>query len=102
MTPQERILDAALRVFRRLGHLLSSGAQAADAAAKAGGGLHDILVAQVKARLKHLIESFEGSPHIEELFSEHLTLGRDLYQKYAAAFGGQIAATVEQVCRRQR
>jgi len=142
MTPQDRILDAALRVFRRHGYrrssieqaaeaaglsrqalyhhfqskevlfraviaqlyesALASETAAADAAAKAGGGLDDILVAQVKARLKHLIASFEGSPHIEELFSEHLTLGRDLYQKYAAAFGGQIAATVEQVCRRQR
>jgi AcrR family transcriptional regulator len=142
MTPQDRILDAALRVFRRHGYRRSSIEQAAeaagltrqalyhhfqskevlfravieqlyesalaaetaaaDAAAKAGGGLDDILVAQVKARLKHLIASFEGSPHIEELFSEHLTLGRDLYQKYAAAFAAQIAATIEHVCRKQR
>jgi AcrR family transcriptional regulator len=142
MTPQDRILDAALRVFRRHGYRRSSIEQAAeaagltrqalyhhfqskealfravieqlyesalaaetaaaDAAAKAGGSLADILVAQIKARLKHLIASFEGSPHIEELFSEHLAHGRDLYQKYAAAFAAQIAATIEQVCRKQR
>jgi AcrR family transcriptional regulator len=142
MTPQDRILDAALRVFRRHGYRRSSIEQAAeaagltrqalyhhfqskealfravieqlyesalaaeiaaaDAAANAGGSLADILVAQIKARLKHLLASFEGSPHIEELFSEHLALGRDLYQKYAAAFAARIAATIEQVCRKQR
>jgi AcrR family transcriptional regulator len=141
MTPQDRILDAALRVFRRHGYRRSSIEQAAeaagltrqalyhhfeskealfraviaqlyesalaaeiaaaDAAEKAGGDLADILVAEIKARLKHLLASFEGSPHIEELFSEHLALGRDLYQKYAAAFSAQIAATVERVCRKQ-
>jgi len=142
MKPQDRILDAALRVFRRHGFRRSSIEQAAaaagltrqalyhhfqskealfraviaqlyesalaaeiaaaDAAEKAGGGLADILVAQVKARLRHLIASFEGSPHIEELFSEHLALGRDLYQNYAKAYGAQIAATIERVRRRQR
>jgi AcrR family transcriptional regulator len=140
--PQDRILDAALRVFRRHGFRRSSIEQAAaaagltrqalyhhfqskealfraviarlyekalaaeiaaaDAAEKAGGGLADILAAQVKARLRHLIASFEGSPHIEELFSEHLALGRDLYQNYARAYGAQIAGTIERVCRRQR
>src|SRR5882724_10641186 len=139
MRPQDRILDAALRVFRRHGFRRSSIEQAAEAAGltrqalyhhfqskealfravieqlyeralaaeiaaadtaeKTGGSLADILAVQVNARLKHLIASFDGSPHIEELFSEHLALGRDLYQKYAAAFSGQIAATVEQVCR---
>ena len=140
--PQDRILDAALRVFRRHGFRRSSIEQAAaaagltrqalyhhfqskealfraviaqlyesalaaeiaaaDAAENAGGGLADIVVAQVKARLRHLIASFEGSPHIEELFSEHLALGRDLYQKYAKAYSAEIAATIERVRRRQR
>ena len=142
MTPQDRILDAAMRVFRRHGFRRSSIEQAAEAAGltrqalyhhfqskealfravieqlfegalaaeiaaanaaeKTGGGLADILVAQVNARLRHLIASFEGSPHIEELFSEHLALGRDLYQKYAAAYAAQIAATIERVCRARR
>jgi AcrR family transcriptional regulator len=142
MKPQDRILDAAMRVFRRHGFRRSSIEQAAaaagltrqalyhhfqskealfraviaqlyqnalaaeiaaaDAAEKAGGGLADILVAQVQARLRHLIASFEGSPHIEELFSEHLALGRDLYLKYAKAHGAQIAKTIERACRRQR
>src|SRR6201997_2251522 len=38
---------------------LAAETAAADAAAKAGGGLADILVAEIKARLKHLLASFE-------------------------------------------
>jgi AcrR family transcriptional regulator len=142
MGPSDRILDAALRVFRRHGFRRASIEQAAeaagltrqalyhhfqskealfravieqlyqgalsveiaatDAAEKAGGGLADILAAEVNARLRHLIASFDGSPHIEELFSEHLALGRDLYQRYATAYGAQIAATIERICRRRR
>jgi AcrR family transcriptional regulator len=142
MTSQDRILDAALRVFRRHGFRRSSIEQvaaaasltrqglyhhfqskealfraviealyqgalaaeitAADAAEKAEKSLADILVAQVNARLRHLIASFDGSPHIEELFSEHLALGHDLYQKYAQAYAKRIAATIERVRRRQR
>ena len=142
MGPQDRILDAAMRVFRRHGFRRASIEQAAeaagltrqalyhhfqskealfravieqlyqgalaveiaaaDAAEKAGGSLADILAAGVNARLRHLIGSFDGSPHIEELFSEHLALGRDLYQKYATAYCARIAATIERVCRRRR
>jgi AcrR family transcriptional regulator len=142
MSPQERILDAALRVFRRHGFRRSSIEQVAAAAAltrqglyhhfqskealfraviealyeaalaaeikaaevaeTAGKGLADILVAQLDARMRHLIGSFDGSPHIEELFSEHLALGHDLYQKYAEAFAKRISATIDRVRRRQR
>src|SRR5450755_708712 len=51
---------------------LAAELAAANAADKAGGSLADILVAGVTARLRQLIGSFDGSPHIEELFSEHL------------------------------
>jgi AcrR family transcriptional regulator len=142
MGPQDRILDAALRVFRRHGFRRASIEQAAeaagltrqalyhhfeskealfravidqlyqgalaveiaaaDAAEKAGGSLADILAAEVDARLRHLIGSFDGSPHIEELFSEHLALGRDLYRRYATAYGAQIGVTIERVCHRRR
>src|ERR1700709_1014682 len=108
MKPRDRILDAAMLVFRRHGFRRSSIEQAADAAGltrqalsrhfqsraavcragiarrqrlavpvgaanaaeKAGGSLADILLAGVSARLRQLIASLEGSPHIEELFSE--------------------------------
>ncbi len=142
MKPRDRILDAAMTVFRRHGFRRSSIEQAAEAAGltrqalyhhfkskealfraviehvhesalaaetaavaaaeKAGAGLADILIAGLTARLKDFIASFEGSPHVEELFSEHLLQARDLYQKYAARYLAQGKATIERVCRRQK
>jgi len=142
MRAQDRILDAAMGVFRRQGFRRSSIEQAAEAAGltrqalyhhfkskealfravierlhenalaaeiaagsaaeKAGGSLADILVAQVTGRLAQLIGSLEGSPHIEELFSEHLAQARDLYQKYAELYDAHDIATIERVCRKQR
>ena len=81
---------------------LAAEIAAANAAEKAGGSLADILVAQLTGRLRLAIASFEGSPHIEELFSEHLVQGRDLYQKYTGLYNGQVVATIERICRNQR
>ena len=80
---------------------LAAEIAAADAAEKAGGSLADILVAAVTAKLGQFVASLDGSPHVEELFSEHLLQARDLYQKYAAAYAEQVAATIERVCRKQ-
>lgn len=142
MTPRDRILDAAMLVFRRHGFRRSSIEQAAEAAGltrqalyhhfdskealfravverlyqnsqvaevaaadakeKAGGSLADILVAQITARLSHLVASLDGSPHVEELFSEHLGQSRDLYQKYASRYAAQGTATIERVRAKQR
>jgi AcrR family transcriptional regulator len=142
LAPQDRILDAALSVFRRHGFRRSSIEQAAEAAgltrqalyhhfsskealfravlerlyanalaaeiaaAKAaeeqGLGLADIVIAEIAARLRPLIASFDGSPHLEELFSEHLTQAKDLYQAFAARYTEEIAATIARVCRKQK
>ena len=80
---------------------LAAEIAAAHAAEKGGGSLADILVAAVSAKLSHLAASLAGSPHVEELFSEHLVQARDLYQKYAAAYATQLAATITRVCRKQ-
>jgi len=80
---------------------LAAEIAAVETAEKAGAGLADILVAGVRGRLGHMITSFEGSPHIEELFSEHLLQARDLYQKYSALYSAQAVTTIERVCRRQ-
>lgn len=80
---------------------LAAEIEAANAAEKAGGSLADILVASVAAKLGYLAASLDGSPHVEELFSEHLGQARDLYQKYAAAYAEQLAATITRVCRKQ-
>jgi AcrR family transcriptional regulator len=74
---------------------------AATAAEKAGGSLADILIAEVTERLGHMIAACDGSPHIEELFSEHLLQARDLYQRYAGLYAEQLAATIERVRRKQ-
>ncbi|WP_291867377.1 TetR/AcrR family transcriptional regulator [Bradyrhizobium sp.] len=142
MKPRDRILDAAMSVFRRHGFRRSSIEHAAEAAGltrqalyhhfesrealfravierlheralaaeiaaanaeeRAGSGLAAILVAGITARLRQFIASFDGSPHIEELFSEHLLQARDLYQKYAGLYAAHGAATIERVCRKQR
>ena len=68
---------------------------------KQGGSLADILVASVTAKLGQLAASLDGSPHVEELFSEHLLQARDLYQKYTTAYAEQLAATIARVCRKQ-
>jgi AcrR family transcriptional regulator len=81
---------------------LAAEIAAANATEKDGGSLADILVAQVSARLRQFIASFHGSPHIEELFSEHLIQARDLYQKYSALYAQHGVATIERVCRKQR
>ncbi len=81
---------------------LAAEIAAAHAAETAGGSLADILVAQLTGRLRQVIASFDGSPHIEELFSEHLVQARDLYQKYAGLYVAQGRATIERVRRKQR
>lgn len=142
MSPRDRILDAAMTVFRRHGFRRSSieetaeaagltrqalyhhfkskealfraviervhdgaladGASAAEHTEAAGKPLADIVVAQVAARLQAFVASFDGSPHIEELFSEHLIHARDLYQHYAALHDAQVAATIARTVKRQK
>jgi TetR/AcrR family acrAB operon transcriptional repressor len=141
MTPRDRILDAAMLVFRRQGFRRSSIEQAAEAAGltrqalyhhfkskealfravierlhenalaaeiatgeateKAGGSLAEILIAEITARIRELIAPLEGSPHVEELFSEHLVQARDLYQKYAVHYAKQLTTTIQRACRRE-
>jgi AcrR family transcriptional regulator len=140
--PQDRILDAAMRVFRRHGFRRSSIEQTAeeagltrqalyhhfpskealfrgaierlyeqalvaeDAAAKAAEeadrDLADVIVAEIGARLGVLFAALGGSPHLDELLSEHLAQARDLYQIYATHFGNQVAATIARVCRARK
>jgi AcrR family transcriptional regulator len=142
MSPRDRILEAAMTVFRRHGFrrssieetaeaagltrqalyhhfkskealfraviervhdgALAAGAEGAERAEAAGGALADIIIAQVAARLKAFIASFDGSPHVEELFSEHLLHARDLYQHYAALHDAQVAATIARAIKREK
>ncbi len=98
--------DSREALFRAvIEHVHASAAEAGLAAAKAaeadGNSLADILIAQITARFGQFIASCDGSPHIDELFSEHLIQGRDLHRKYAALYDAQLASTIERVRRRQ-
>ncbi|MBR0794529.1 TetR/AcrR family transcriptional regulator [Bradyrhizobium jicamae] len=92
-------------LFRAVIERVHESAIAAEDAAvaateQAGGDLADILAAGMNARMKTMIASFDGSPHIEELYSEHLVHARDLYQTYAARYAERLVATVERTARR--
>ena len=142
MSPRDRILEAAMTVFRRHGFrrssieetaeaagltrqalyhhfkskealfraviervheaALAAGATAAEQAERAGKALPDIVIALAAARLQAIVASFEGSPHVEELFSEHLIHGRDLYQHYAVLHDAQVAAAIGRAVRREK
>jgi hypothetical protein len=101
--PSFRVQEALFRaVIERLHEeALAAEIAAACAAENEGGSLADILVASVSAKLGQLAASLDGSPHVEELFSEHLLQARDLYQKYTTAYAEQLAETITRVCRKQ-
>lgn len=97
---KEALFRAALeQLYERA---LVAEAAAAKAAEDNGAGLSDILIAQIGTRLGTLFAALEGSPHLEELFSEHLAQARDLYQTYSGLFGAEVAATIARVCRGQK
>jgi AcrR family transcriptional regulator len=94
-------------LFRAVIERVHESAIAAEDAAisdaeQAGSGFADILVAGMTARMRTVIASFDGSPHIEELYSEHLVHGRDLYQKYAAVYADRLVATITRIARKQK
>jgi AcrR family transcriptional regulator len=68
---------------------------------RAGGGLSDILSAQIGARFRYLLECVEGSPQAEELLSEHQLQTRDLYQSFVEHNADLRAETIDRVCVRQ-
>ena len=138
MTPRDRILDSAAKVFAQYGYRLASmelvaqecgltrqalyhhfaskealfravveavheGALQAERAAaarseRAGKGLADVMVAQLEARHRYLLDLLKGSAHAEELISEHQRQTQDLLQRFAAEKFGLIVGTVERVC----
>jgi AcrR family transcriptional regulator len=94
-------------LFRAVIERVHDSAIAAEDAAiseaeKAGCSLADILAAGMTARMRALIASFDGSPHIEELYSEHLVHGRDLYQRYSAIYVERLVATIARIVRKQK
>jgi AcrR family transcriptional regulator len=81
--------------------IAAEGAAVAEAET-AGGDLGDILAAGMIARMSTMIASLDGSPHLEELYSQHLVLARDLYQTYAARYAERMVATISRIVRKQQ
>jgi len=142
LSPRDRILEAAMTVFRRHGfrrssieetaeaagltrqalyhhfkskealfraviervheNALAAGKAAAEKAERAGKALPDIVIALAAARLQAMTAPLAGSPHVEELFSEHLNHARDLYQRYAVLHDAQVAAAIGRAVRRDK
>jgi len=97
---KEALFRAAIeRLYEKA---LAAEAAAAKAAEDGTASLSDILIAEIGARLGTLFAALEGSPHLEELVSEHLAQARDLYQTYSARFTGEVAATIARVCRTRK
>jgi len=90
---------AIARLYERA---LAAEAEAALAAEMAERDLADMIIAQISARLGVLFAELDGSPHLEELMSEHLAQARDLHQTYSARFGEQVATTIARVCRARK
>jgi AcrR family transcriptional regulator len=93
-------------LFRAVVEQLHEFAYEAEAATgleqeQAGGGLADILAAQIGARFRYLLECVEESPQAEELMSEHQLQTRDLYQSFVEHNADLRAETIDRVCTRQ-
>lgn len=93
-------------LFRAVVEQLHECAYEAEATAgleqeQAGGGLADILAAQIGARFRYLIECVEESPQADELMSEHQLQTRDLYQSFVEHNADLRAETIDRVCTRQ-
>ena len=93
-------------LFRAVVEQLHELAYAAEAVAgldqeEAGGGLADILAAQIGARFRYLLECVEQSPQAEELLSEHQLQTRDLYQSFIEHNADLRVETINRVCAKQ-
>lgn len=93
-------------LFRAVVAQLHECAYEAEAASgldqeQTGGGLADILAAQIGARFRYLLDCVAESPLAEELLSEHQLQTRDLYQSFIEHNADLRAETIDRVCARQ-
>jgi AcrR family transcriptional regulator len=94
--------DSKEALFRAVVEAVHEGALEAERAAalreeRAGKGLADIMVAQLEARYRYLLDRLKGSAHAEELLSEHQRQTQDLFQRFVAEKFGLIVGTNERV-----
>jgi AcrR family transcriptional regulator len=95
--------DSKEALFRAVVEAVGAGALEAERAAavreeRAGKRLADILVAQLEARYRYLLDRLKGSAHAEELMSEHQRQTRDLHQTFIDQKFKLIVETIERAC----
>jgi AcrR family transcriptional regulator len=96
--------DSKEALFRAVVETVAEGAFEAEQAAglreeRAGKGLADILVAQLEARFRYLIDRLKGSAHAEELLSEQRQT-RDLYENFVGQKFNLIVGAIERAARK--
>jgi AcrR family transcriptional regulator len=94
-------------LFRAVVEALHDGALQAAAAGgaraeQAGSSLADVLAGQVEAKIRYVIERLQGSPHVEELLSEHQHQAGDLNQRSHEQMLALEVATIERLAKTQR
>jgi AcrR family transcriptional regulator len=95
--------DSKEALFRAVVEAVHEGVLEASRAAalreeRDGKGLADIMVAQLEARYRYLLDQLKGSAHAEELLSEHQRQAGDLSQSFIEQKFGLIVGTIERVC----
>ena len=90
-------------LFRAVVDAMLDGACRAEQSAalrqeQAGKGLADILVAQLEARFRYLIDRMKGAAEADELLSEQQRQTRDLHQSFVDQKVSMIVGTIERVC----
>ena len=94
-------------LFRAVVEALHDGALEAAAsggvrAEQAGSSLPDVLADQIEAKIRYVIERLQGSPHVEELLSEHQHQAGDLNQRSHEQMLALEVATIERLAKAQR
>ena len=90
-------------LFRAVVEAMLDGACRAEQSAaleqeRAGKGLADILVAQLEARFRFVIDRIKGAAEAEELLNEQRRQTQDLHQSFVDRKVGMIVGTIERVC----
>jgi AcrR family transcriptional regulator len=90
-------------LFRAVVEAILEGACRAEQSAaleqeRAGKGLADILVAQLEARFRFVIDRIKGAAEAEELLNEQRRQTQDLHQSFVDRKVGMIVGTIERVC----
>ncbi len=92
-------------LFRAVVESVNAGAHDAAVAAgaqreEAGGGLAEVLAAQIAARWRYFIERVKNSPHADELMSEHYRQSEDLIRLFIEMEHRLAVETIERFVRR--